>query len=328
MKIKGLKLVQNTIALRRNETTRSEAVAYFIRGIARELRFFPGFFAQLYSQKFQKRKEIETIAYKVKHTGLLLNSYLKNNGKESYFDFNGAKLPDVSKDAEKLYMLGWVYDDVFLFPCFLHDNYDSLLVRYMDGYLREGPYGYVDGAFDVTVKEGDVVIDAGAWIGDFSAYAASKGASAYAFEPIEETFQWLCKTRDLNTGQIHPIKKGLGSSECELNMTMVAGNSAGNRVHTKDDKGVSFEKVEITTLDKFVEENKLTRIDFIKADIEGAERDMLRGATKVLQKFAPKLAICTYHLPDDPEVLEKIILDANPNYKVVHLRHKLMAAVV
>jgi hypothetical protein len=55
---------------------------------------------------------------------------------------------------------------------------------------------------------------------------------------------------------------------------------------------------------------------------------MLRGATQVLKRFAPKLAICTYHFPDDPEVLEKIILEANPKYKVVHLRHKLMAAVV
>jgi hypothetical protein len=88
------------------------------------------------------------------------------------------------------------------------------------------------------------------------------------------------------------------------------------------------EKVSITTIDKFVEENKLERVDFIKSDIEGAERDMLRGASNVLKTFAPKLAICTYHLPDDPDVLEKIIKDANPAYTVVHLRHKLFAAVI
>jgi hypothetical protein len=71
----------------------------------------------------------------------------------------------------------------------------------------------------------------------------------------------------------------------------------------------------------------IKKIDFIKVDIEGAERDMLRGATNVLKTFAPKLAICTYHLPDDPMVLEDIILEANPKYKVVHLKMKLFACV-
>jgi hypothetical protein len=55
---------------------------------------------------------------------------------------------------------------------------------------------------------------------------------------------------------------------------------------------------------------------------------MLRGAMNVLKNFAPKLAICTYHLPDDQFVLENIIREANPNYTIVHLRHKLFAAVI
>lgn len=94
------------------------------------------------------------------------------------------------------------------------------------------------------------------------------------------------------------------------------------------DEKSDTEKISVTTIDKFVEENKLERVDFIKADIEGSERDMLRGATSVLKTFAPKLAICTYHLPDDPEVLEKIIREANPAYTVVQMRHRLFAAVI
>jgi len=94
------------------------------------------------------------------------------------------------------------------------------------------------------------------------------------------------------------------------------------------DRGNRKETISITTIDKFVEDNKLSRVDFIKADIEGAERYMLQGATNVLKTFAPKLAICTYHLPDDPEVLERIIKEANPEYTVVHLRKKLFAAVI
>jgi FkbM family methyltransferase len=212
--------------------------------------------------------------------------------------------------------------------------------------MDEGAYCYADNLVDVTIKKGDIAIDAGAWIGDFSAYASSKGATVYAFEPTYETYQWLCKTQSLNNinvgeGEIHPIQKGLGDSECEMELTINAKVSGANTC-LADKKEVctglkalieSFEsdekeKISITTIDKFVEDNKLDRIDFIKADIEGFERNMLRGAFKTLKMFAPKLAICTYHLHDDPKVLEKIIKEANPDYTVVHLKRKLYACVV
>lgn len=89
----------------------------------------------------------------------------------------------------------------------------------------------------------------------------------------------------------------------------------------------SLEEISLTTLDDFVKENNITKIDFIKADIEGAERLMLSGATNVLKTLKPKLSICTYHLPDDPQVLEDIIITANPDYKVIHSCDKLFAYV-
>jgi FkbM family methyltransferase len=208
-----------------------------------------------------------------------------------------------------------------------NDCYNKSIVDTADKYMPEGPYGYVDGKFDVTVKPGDVVIDAGAWIGDFSAYAASKNATVYAFEPVKTTFDWLCKTAILNEpGKIIPVQKGLGKQEGNIVISIDEGHSGGNS--TVIERGAATEQITITTLDKFVAENQIERIDFIKADIEGAERDMLRGATNVLKTLSPKLAICTYHLPDDPQVLEQIIKEANPAYKVVHLRHKLVAAVI
>jgi len=287
------------------------AFAYFLKGVARELNIAPVFFENQY------------IKLKLR---IFLKKYLRQINKESYFDFNGIKLPDVTNDKEKIKGLVIMFEDTFSVPLYYNDNYDKSMVTVLDKGMLEGPYGYTDGVFDVTVKSGDIVIDAGAWIGDFSAYAANKGATVYAFEPVKETFEWLQKCAELNDGEIYPIQKGLSDSNGDLQITINTKSSGSNSlVNVKTD---NCESITITTLDKFVEENKIEKIDFIKADIEGAERNMLQGATNVLKTFAPKLAICTYHLPDDPETLEKIIKDANPNYTVVHLSRKLFASVI
>ncbi len=51
------------------------------------------------------------------------------------------------------------------------------------------------------------------------------------------------------------------------------------------------------------------------------------GATEILRNFSPRLAICNYHFPDDPIVLKKIILKANPKYIIYQTSHKLFAHV-
>lgn len=54
---------------------------------------------------------------------------------------------------------------------------------------------------------------------------------------------------------------------------------------------------------------------------------MLKGAVNVLRDFAPKLSICTYHLPDDKMVLEQIVKDANPDYIIEHDYKKMYCYV-
>ncbi|MDR3128915.1 MAG: FkbM family methyltransferase [Tannerellaceae bacterium] len=295
----------------------------------------------MFGRKYRKWSYLETFffllkegMYKILDMGhrrlsswLFIRKWRKKGKHGRYFDFNGVKLSDVPTRSI-IFQLMTVFDDTFLSYCFFNDRYDKPFVEALDEHLKEGPYGYVDGAFDVTVKKGDIVIDAGAWMGDFSAYSAVKGATSYAFEPLEQTFQILCKTAEFYAGSIHPVQKGLGEKTQELIIN--SGKEmldSGSSIAVKKEYHVNAETISVITLDQFVAENNLTKIDFIKADIEGAERDMLRGASHVLKTFAPKLAICTYHLSDDPQVLEQIILDINPNYTVVHLRHKLFAAV-
>lgn len=218
--------------------------------------------------------------------------------------------------------------DTFLISCHFKDNYDKTIVEYVDRYTREGAYCYIDHetGFDVSVKKDDIVIDAGAWIGDFAAYASSIGAEVYAFEPSPSLLPILAQTCRLNNNKITSVAKGLGSKTENKLFRDSGGSAFANRFVNKASEHTAL--LPITSIDDFVAENKIKKIDFIKADIEGAEREMLKGATKTLQEMTPKLAICTYHYPDDPEVLASLILKANPNYTIIQKRHKLYACVI
>src|SRR5574344_740893 len=60
-------------------------------------------------------------------------------------------------------------------------------------------------------------------------------------------------------------------------------------------------------------------IAFIKLDIEGAEIDAIKGATRLFKNGSP-FAICVYHKPSDIWQIPKLIKSINPNYKF-YLRH-------
>jgi FkbM family methyltransferase len=261
--------------------------------------------------------------------GLFLNQWRREDSEGAYLDIKGVRLTEnIPNDLIKgIPVFSLIFQRSLFVHAFCDDNHDKAVVETLDRWMGEGARGYRDGDFDVTVKPGDIVIDAGAWIGDFSAYAAYKGATVYAFEPTPTTYALLCDTARLNDGKIVPVNKALSNVEGTVRFHAHT-NWAGNRIaHADETVHTCMETLNATSLDSFVEENAIPRVDFIKADIQGGERDMLRGAVNVLRKFAPRLAIATDHLPDDPIVLEKIILKANPNYKIVQLRTVLFAAV-
>lgn len=192
----------------------------------------------------------------------------------------------------------------------------------------------IEGAYclgAVRIKEGDIVFDLGANIGLFSASAAAMDCKVYAFEPVHFIAEALQRTADLyQTGKITVVEAAV----CDFEGTVMFQKAPENMHEIGSssmilDRGNEYEKAEVRaiTIDAYVEQNKISKVDFIKADIEGAERNMLLGAKNTLKKFAPKLALCTYHLPDDKEVLAKLILEANPEYKIEYKWEKLYAYV-
>jgi FkbM family methyltransferase len=194
---------------------------------------------------------------------------------------------------------------------------------YNKSMLGEGTYE----SEDVFVENGDVVFDVGANMGIFSIFSIKmrKVKKVYAFEPINSTMKILesnCRINDA-TNEIVIVNKGLSNFEGKIDMSISSNMAANSMVFTMSEN--PSESVDVTTLDSFIDSNLIKKVDFIKVDIEGAERYFLEGARGTLAKFKPKLAICTYHLIDDPVILTKLILEANPSYKISYYSKKLFA---
>lgn len=188
----------------------------------------------------------------------------------------------------------------------------------------ETPYEYEGVTLDAFEK--GVVFDLGANQGYFAVLAASLGHTVYAFEPSKNLQGNLLEYSKIYDERINVEEAAVGDYDGEGELYVDAFSDDANSMVLKTN-AEETEKIKVVTLDEYVKNKNIQRIDFIKADIEGAERNMLWGAKKVLKEFSPMLSICTYHLPDDPEVIQKAILDANPNYKIIQKEKKLYAWV-
>ena len=155
---------------------------------------------------------------------------------------------------------------------------------------------------NVTVRNGDIVLDLGAHLGTFSRFALSRGAAkVVAFEPEPAHFNALQLTfqKEIREGRVHLINAAAWSEEGSLQF-----EASGLTSHLAESGPT---RVRATTVDAIVASLNLDRVDFIKADIEGAERHAVRGATQTISRFQPRMALCIYHLPDDPTVIRDAV---------------------
>jgi len=153
-------------------------------------------------------------------------------------------------------------------------------------------------------KPGAVIIDIGAHIGLFSVIAAqvtgNKG-KVYAFEPAPTTYSLLQKTLAINNnnGLIETFQKAVGGETGKITF-FVSDDKADNSnslVQYKDHRPIHGIDIDVTTIDAFVKEKDLSRLDFIKIDVEGAEYDTLRGASETLQRLRP---VCIVAIHPEP----------------------------
>lgn len=140
----------------------------------------------------------------------------------------------------------------------------------------------------IFMRPGDTAIDLGANQGIFTnAFAAAVGPSGrVAFvEPIPWQFERVqanVKTNHFNnvTGVQAAISNRAGQAELSLG----GGDTSASIAHSFGGASIT---VDTATLDGICEANDLTRVDFIKADVEGEEIHALEGASRVIERDHP-----------------------------------------
>jgi FkbM family methyltransferase len=153
------------------------------------------------------------------------------------------------------------------------------------------------------IKEGDVVIDVGANYGSYTLWALARGAGfVLAFEPNEFLYNSLKNNIELNNWYLRTnvYKKGLWNDEGLIKYSM---NKLSTVIAGQNDK---IEKIEITTLDKFIQQIRFEKIDWIKIDVDGGELEVLQGAIETIKKYKPRLLI-ELHNFIDKDIWAKIV---------------------
>jgi len=156
------------------------------------------------------------------------------------------------------------------------------------GNIYVGLHEFEDMAFVLhALRPGDLFADVGANIGSFTVLASAVvGARSVAFEPAEETYEWLVKNIAVN--QIEALvvarREAVGSSSGHVHFTRML-DTVNHVVGVGDSsQGCSSRNtttVAMVTLDEALKE-ACPRV--IKIDVEGFEAEVIRGAGDILQK--------------------------------------------
>lgn len=177
-------------------------------------------------------------------------------------------------------------------------------------YYRLG-LGVLPGYFKYyRLKEGDTVIDGGAYLGEFTLYAAKvvgNGGKVIAFEPDTANYKKLLKNISLNNlDNVIAINKGL---YCEnTNLKFYNDSSGGSFLFSEDleSKPNGIVKVPVVKLDDEMNRLGIQKVDFIKMDIEGAEIEALKGCKRLLKSNYVNLAIASYHILDGQPTCKRL----------------------
>jgi FkbM family methyltransferase len=178
-------------------------------------------------------------------------------------------------------------------------------------------------------KEGDTVVDIGAHIGRYTLISSKRvgqNGKVVAIEADPAVFDMLNRNVKLNhLTNVLTLNYAVFSEETKIKL-FVPGDELDytirNTIMTdrSEKAGEKYVEVEANTLDNILQQNGINPedVNWVKIDVEGAEYEVLRGATNVLSKSNDiALLIEIHNLSNDTNYYQPIMdLLGHNNFKI------------
>lgn len=179
---------------------------------------------------------------------------------------------------------------------------------WMEAHVRPNQYFY-----EIPMAN-ESFVDIGAFDGDtFADFITATGggfADYYGIEMDSDNY-FLLQQKTSGYDNVHLFKYAVTNKDGVFSYKKTADEKKSDFALSADGGG-GYTVVEGRTLDNLLANRRVT---MLKADIEGAELDMLNGAAGIIKNQSPKCAVCVYHRPEHfwkvPLFLHKI----NSDYK-------------
>lgn len=172
--------------------------------------------------------------------------------------------------------------------------------------------------------QAQVTFDVGAYVGYFSLLAAqaNPAGQVFAFEPLPSVHQRLLRNVELNRlTNTHCFSNAVGATAGEAEFWHIDAetptSSSLSREFMGGGENLVSTKVAVITLDHFVQEQQLKRVDLMKLDTESTEYQVLQGMTETLRRDQPTIISEVLPKRGGEALLEEIL--RHFGYRFYHL---------
>ena len=168
----------------------------------------------------------------------------------------------------------------------------------------------------ISLPENAIVIEGGVFRGEISkkilSFLGSNG-EIHSFDIYGDKFISADLKQD---PRLHIYPFALWKEKTTLYFPIDFEKFTPGGTYVLSEKQANTVEVPAISIDEFVNSKNLTRVDFIKMDIEGAEVEALKGARETIREFKPQMAIAVYHELSHYYEIPLYIKDIYPGYRI------------